>query len=79
VLIVTRFKLYCASVGDSRCVLSRVVDKVYTAIPLSMDHKPSDPAEQIRIREAGGFIEENRVNGNLAVSRSIGDLEYKSN
>jgi serine/threonine protein phosphatase PrpC len=79
VVIVTRTKLFCASVGDSRCVLARVIDKVHTAIPLSLDHKPFNPAEQRRILEAGGFIEENRVNGNLAVSRSIGDLEYKSN
>jgi len=60
-------------------VLARVIDKVHTAIPFSFDHKPTNPSEQKRILEAGGFIEENRVNGNLAVSRSIGDLEYKSN
>ena len=28
---------------------------------------------------AGGFVEENRVNGSLNLSRSIGDFEYKSN
>ena len=28
---------------------------------------------------AGGFVEENRVNGSLNLSRSMGDFEYKSN
>ena len=78
-VIVTRTKLYCAGVGDSRCVLARVIDKVHSAITLSQDHKPNNPAELKRIKDAGGFIEDNRVNGNLSVSRSLGDLEYKSN
>ena len=60
-------------------MLARVIDKLHTAIPLSKDHKPTDPAEHRRIKEAGGFVEENRVNGNLAISRSLGDLEYKCN
>lgn len=29
--------------------------------------------------DAGGFVEENRVCGALALSRSLGDFEYKSN
>ena len=28
---------------------------------------------------AGGFVEDNRVNGSLNLSRSLGDFEYKSN
>jgi protein phosphatase 2C family protein 2/3 len=35
--------------------------------------------ELARIRAAGGFVEWNRVNGNLALSRAIGDFEFKKN
>lgn len=47
------------------------------AIPLTFDHKATDSREKKRIREAGGFISNGRVNGTLAVSRSIGDLGMK--
>lgn len=29
--------------------------------------------------DAGGFVSEGRINGNLNLSRAIGDLEYKRN
>ena len=53
------------------------------ARPLSVDHKPAAPAEAARIRAAGGFVSSfggvARVNGNLSLSRAIGDLQYKGN
>jgi serine/threonine protein phosphatase PrpC len=45
---------------------------------LSIDHKPDVPAEKLRIDKAGGFISDGRVNGNLNLTRALGDLEYKS-
>jgi serine/threonine protein phosphatase PrpC len=33
------------------------------AIPLSKDHKPNDPLETARIKNAGGYVEFKRVNG----------------
>jgi len=62
---------------------------------MSYDHKPTnkgkstflvlycqqtDQAEETaRIQSAGGFVEFGRVNGNLALSRAIGDFEFKQN
>lgn len=47
------------------------------AKPLSFDHKPQNEAEKARICAAGGFVDFGRVNGNLALSRAIGDFEFK--
>lgn len=66
-------RLYCANVGDSRTLLCRN----FQAVALSQDHKPSREDETKRIRDAGGFIINNRVMGELAVSRAFGDAEFK--
>ena len=66
--------IYCANAGDSRTVLSRNGK----AINLSEDHKPSNTMEEKRVREAGGFVVMGRVMGKLAVSRAIGDAEFKN-
>jgi serine/threonine protein phosphatase PrpC len=36
-----------------------------------------DTGEKARITAAGGFVDFGRVNGNLALSRAIGDFEFK--
>ena len=36
-----------------------------------------NPAEQQRIELAGGFVKSNRVDGQLGVSRALGDSNYK--
>lgn len=46
---------------------------------LSHDHKPNNENELKRIYEGGGFVEYNRVNGNLALSRALGDFVFKRN
>ncbi|WFD01554.1 protein-serine/threonine phosphatase [Malassezia obtusa] len=68
-------RMYCANSGDSRCVLGLAGE----AKPMSYDHKPSNPEEHSRILNAGGFVEFDRVNGNLALSRALGDFEFKQN
>uniref|UniRef100_A0A915CX64 protein-serine/threonine phosphatase n=1 Tax=Ditylenchus dipsaci TaxID=166011 RepID=A0A915CX64_9BILA len=65
--------IYCGNAGDSRAIAS-VSGK---AIELSIDHKPSNEAESARIYAAGGYVEGDRVNGNLALSRALGDFGYK--
>ena len=37
----------------------------------------SSTGEKARISAAGGFVDFGRVNGNLALSRAIGDFEFK--
>ena len=73
VAVVTPSHIVCANLGDSRCALS----KKGTCIALSEDHKPSLPEEADRIYGAGGFVEFDRVDGELALSRALGDFRYK--
>eukprot|EP00794_Sanderia_malayensis_P007484 gene7484-8314_t len=68
-------KIYCANCGDSRAIAS-IAGKVQA---LSFDHKPSNEIESKRIIAAGGWVEFNRVNGNLALSRALGDFVFKRN
>uniref|UniRef100_A0A8C9PMA8 Protein phosphatase 1B n=1 Tax=Spermophilus dauricus TaxID=99837 RepID=A0A8C9PMA8_SPEDA len=43
----------------------------------TQDHKPCNPREKERIQNAGGSVMIQRVNGSLAVSRALGDYDYK--
>ena len=45
---------------------------------MSHDHKPDNDGELKRVKAAGGFVEDGRVQGIIAVSRAIGDWEYKN-
>ncbi|EKE08399.1 MAG: hypothetical protein ACD_17C00186G0003 [uncultured bacterium] len=59
-------KLWTANVGDSRTILDN-------GIQLSEDAKPTDTHYRKGIENRGGMIFCNRVNGNLAVARAVGD------
>lgn len=65
--------LYTANAGDARAVLARNE----RAIRLTFDHKGSEPLEQQRVRDAGGFIALDRVSGMLAITRALGDADLK--
>ncbi|XP_040181679.1 protein phosphatase 1K, mitochondrial [Rana temporaria] len=72
-------ELVVASVGDSRALLCRKGKP----LKLTIDHTPERKEEKQRIRECGGFVAWNslgqpHVNGRLAMTRSIGDLDLKS-
>jgi len=73
-VMVTPKWIVCTNAGDSRAVYSR---SNHRAVPLSYDHKPEDEDEERRIREAGGYVSGGRVEGDLAVSRGLGDYRFK--
>lgn len=83
VCCVRQDKLVVANAGDCRAVLCRGG----LSVELSEDHKPGLPSESDRIKRAGGWVSMERfgpvtvcrVNGDLSLSRAIGDLEYKQN
>jgi len=74
VLISNNYIIF-SNCGDSRGVLSGDGSK---PIVVTQDHKPSNPPELERIQDAGGSVMLQRVNGSLAVSRALGDFEYKN-
>lgn len=66
-------KIYVANAGDSRCTMG----KAGATVEMSIDHKPESDIEIARITKAGSTITDGRVDGNLNLTRSIGDLKYK--
>lgn len=70
------WRLTAVNVGDSRAMLLRADGSL---LSLTQDHKPETKAEAKRIRLAGGFVQHNRVDGQLAMSRAMGDYDYKQN
>jgi protein phosphatase 2C family protein 2/3 len=74
VALITKTEVYVANAGDTRAVIA----SKGKAKDLSIDHKPDLPSEKRRVQRAGGFVEEGRVNGIIAISRAIGDWEYKN-
>jgi len=66
-------KYYVANAGDSRASVCRGG----ATIELTRDHNPECEIEIARITKAGGTIERGRVNGNLNLTRAVGDLCYK--
>lgn len=90
VAFISNRRIYCANVGDSRCVLGYMDGKKLRAKPLSDDHKPDRPDEMARIISNQGRVEACRgptgpigparvwlLNDDvpgLAMARSFGDL-----
>lgn len=72
VLISSRH-IYFINCGDSRTVLCHDGQVVF----YTEDHKPFNPRERERIQNAGGSVTLQRVNGSLAVSRALGDFDFK--
>eukprot|EP01043_Picozoa_sp_COSAG02_P001571 COSAG02_NODE_34_length_49821_cov_105.420438_2_plen_607_part_00 len=76
IVIIKGDTLCVANVGDSRAVLERAAG----AERLTIDHKPGEEGEKARIEALGGTVVYlrgiARLDGNLAVARSFGDLAF---
>jgi len=69
-------KLVIANVGDSSAVICKRQKEGMSAKKVTFDHKASNEEEKTRVKATGGLVVWFggwRVNGTLAVSRSIGD------
>lgn len=76
VVILSPSNIYVGNLGDCRALLVSGNDsKSLNLLQLSRDHKAY--IEKSRISSLGGFIENDRLNGLLAISRSLGDRDYK--
>ena len=71
-----RYELTVSNVGDSKAIL--ISGDGTTVTRLTRDHKPSSPEEKTRIEAAGGTVKNDRVDGQLALARAIGDWNYKN-
>ena len=65
--------VYTGNVGDSRASLISPTH----IIRLSYDHRMSDEKEKERILESGIEVIENRIGGELMLTRIFGDYEFK--
>ena len=55
-LIYTPKKVFCANIGDSRCIIGKFDGKNWKSKSLSTDHKPELEKEKERIIKNGGII-----------------------
>jgi len=69
-----KYKMLVGNLGDSRCLVLTQEGRIRFA---TQDHKPDNEVEARRIRAAGGTVNFGRVDGELAMSRSLGDYNYK--
>jgi len=75
-ILIVDTTLYCGNLGDSEAIIGdlTVKGKVHE---VTHAHRASDPSEKERVEEAGGTAKSGRIQGSLAVSRTIGDWDYK--
>ena len=69
--LLSKKKVIMANLGDARVLLIKKDGKVKAA---TVDHKPSNRDEIDRILDLGGKIINERTDGILAISRSLGDF-----
>ncbi|KAF9824882.1 hypothetical protein SFRURICE_015280 [Spodoptera frugiperda] len=77
----SRVGSYTVGLSSSPAQARRIGIKLDSLIVevLSYDHKPNNEEELRRITAGGGWVQLNRVNGNLALSRALGDYVFKRN
>ncbi len=78
---VDNLTLSLGCVGDSQAVIVHSDFATPPTVPLGNNvHRPQLLSSELdRIHRAGGYVVNNRVDGELAVSRAFGDAKYKRN
>ncbi len=79
-VLIDRFsaRYYVINIGDSRALLAHNFPPMKTQINfLTSEHKVSNPDEAERVKKSGGVIMNGRLAGNLLVTRSMGDFDFK--
>lgn len=74
VMLIIESKAYVFSLGDCKGYTFR--NEVL--FQLNLDHLPSRGDERLRIENAGGFIQYDRLMGKCTLSRCFGQFEYKN-
>ncbi|KAH7881550.1 protein serine threonine phosphatase 2C [Lentinula edodes] len=82
VLINSDGGLWTASLGDCQAVLGQKESSFWTTTILSTNHNASEPSEVARLKldhpgEEESAVAKNRVLGLIAVTRAIGDHQFK--
>ncbi len=77
-VLVDTNRIIVANVGDSRAVMSRTTGPV----DLSVEHRVYGSGDVVqneskRVEQSGGWVDDGRVCGILAVSRAFGDAHFK--
>lgn len=68
-------KVHFGNLGDSRGILIAGNEQIFK----TKDHKPDNPDEKERLEKIEGCkVEKHRINGNLSLSRGLGDFSYKA-
>lgn len=73
-LLITPQHYFFINCGDSRGLIVRDSKVLF----FTHDHKPTNEEERDRIIAAGGIVMNLRINGSLAVSKALGDFDYKA-
>ena len=76
VALLVNENIYIANTGDCRLIISRGRGNVEQ---ITIDQKPELEEEKKRVEKAGGVIMNGRIDGDINVSRSLGDFRYKNN
>jgi serine/threonine protein phosphatase PrpC len=75
-----KYKITISNTGDSRCLWGTLRnDSNVQFLQCTDDHKPTNAREKERILKADGIVSNGRVDGDLSVSRAIGDWQFKTN
>lgn len=76
--LVSEQEITIANIGDCKSYVC-YCSNLSKAVLISGNHTESNPDDENRVKNAGGYFVKGRVNGKLPFTRSIGDYYFKDN